>query len=302
MSQWANSWRNLHTMVAGGSVDLLPITHADLSAVGVFLHCNLNERVPASAWEEAVLASSKSPPPNHGFMLRSGNDIVGVYLAFYSERDIDGQVLKICNLAAWCVIDDYRSQGLRLARALLAQPGYEFTDLSPSGNVVALNRRMKFRELDTATDLVLNLPLPLWSRGTHIESRPDKIAGLLVGRDLELFRDHRGSAAARHFVVVRGADRCYVMFRRDRRRQLPLFASLLYVSNPEVFRLSARIIHRHLLVRHLVPATLVERRLVGASPRPAFALRSPRPKMFRSNTLEPDQVDYLYSELAWVAW
>ena len=228
-------------MVAGSSVDLLPITHADLSAVGDFLHRNLNERVPATAWEEAMLASSTSATPNHGFMLRSGNNIVGVYLAFYSERVFDGQVLKICNLAAWCVIDDYRSQGLRLARALLAQRGYEFTDLSPSGNVVALNRRMKFRELDTATDLVINLPWPLWSRKTRIESRPDRIAGLLDGRDLKIYRDHRRSAAARHFVVVRGAEQCYVMFRRDRRRNLPLFASLLYVSNPEVFRSSARI-------------------------------------------------------------
>ncbi len=289
-------------MVAGSSVDLLPITHADLSAVGDFLHRNLNERVPASAWEAALLASSTSATPNHGFMLRSGNKIVGVYLAFYSERVFDGQVLKICNLAAWCVIDDYRSQGLRLARALLAQRGYEFTDLSPSGNVVALNRRMKFRELDTATDLVINLPWPSWSRRTRIESRPDRIADLLDGRDLEIYLDHRRSAAARHFVVVRGAEQCYVMFRRDRRRNLPLFASLLYVSNPGVFRSSARIIHRHLLVRHRVPATLVERRLVGTSPRPAFALRSPRPKMVRSDALEPDQVDYLYSELAWVAW
>ncbi len=303
MSCWVKSCRNLHIMAVGGSIDLLPITHADVSAVGDFLHRNLNDRVPASAWGAALLSPSTSPPPNHGFMLRSGDAIVGVYLAFYSERVFDGRVLKICNLAAWCVVDDFRSQGLRLARALLAQRGYEFTDLSPSGNVVALNRRMKFRELDTATDLVINLPWPIWSRRTRIESRPDRIFRLLYGRDLEIYRDHRRSAAARHFVVVRGAEQCYVMFRRDRRRNLPLFASLLHVSNPEVFRASVRVIERHLLLRHRVPATLVERRLVGgASSRPSFALRSPRPKMFRSDALAPDQVDYLYSELAWVAW
>lgn len=290
-------------MAVGGSVDLLPITHADVSTVGDFLHRNLNERVSASAWGAALLAPSTSRPPNHGFMLRAGDDIVGVYLAFYSERVFAGPVLRICNLAAWCVLDDYRSHGLRLARALLAQRGYEFTDLSPSGNVVALNRRMKFREIDTATDLSVNLPWPIWSRRTRIESRPDRIASLLSGRDLEIYLDHRRSAAARHLVVVRGVERCYVMFRRDRRRNLPLFASLLYVSNPEVFRASARIIERHLLLRHGLPATLIERRLVGgAAVRPAFALRSPRPKMFRSDALAPDQVDYLYSELAWVAW
>ena len=40
------------------------------------------------------------------------------------------------------------------------QDGYHFTDLSPSGNVVALNRRLGFTQLDTATALVPNLPWP----------------------------------------------------------------------------------------------------------------------------------------------
>ena len=287
----------------GGGVDLRPITHADVSAVGHFLQANLNQRVSDSAWTAAMLAPSVIPPPNHGFMLRSGDAIVGVYLAFYSERVLDDRTLKICNLAAWCVLENFRSHGLRLARALLAQRGYEFTDLSPSGNVIALNRRMKFRELDTATDLAINLPWPAYSRGSRIESNSDKIPGLLAGRDLQVYLDHRGSAAARHLVVVRGAERCYVMFRRDRRRKLPLFASLLYVSRPEVFLSTARLVQRHLLLRHGIPATLVEKRLVGgALPRPAFVVRSPRTKMFRSNALEPDEVDYLYSELTWVAW
>jgi hypothetical protein len=289
-------------MAVGGSVDLLPITHADVSAVGDFLQRNLNQRVPASAWEAALLPPWAAQSPNHGFMLRSGNEIVGAYLAFYSERVVEGQVLKICNLAAWCVSEDYRSQGLRLSRALLGQRGYEFTDLSPSGNVVALNRRLKFRDLDTATELVANLPWPIWSRRTRIVSDPERIEALLSGRDLQIYRDHKRSAAARHLVAVRDDKPCYVMFRRDRRKNLPLFASFLYVSDPDVFRSSARMIERHLLLRHRVLATLAERRLVGSSSRPSIALRSPRSKMFRSDALEPDQVDYLYSELAWVAW
>ena len=171
-----------------------------------------------------------------------GRTIVGVYLAFYSDREIDGRTLKICNLAAWCVVEQHRSQGLRLVRAMLGQRGYEFTDLSPSGNVVALNRRLKFRDLDTATDLVVNLPWPVWSRRTRIVSDLQRIEELLQGRELKIYRDHQRSAAARHFVIVRDDQLCYVMFRRDRRKKLPLFASLLYVSSPEVFRASARMV------------------------------------------------------------
>jgi hypothetical protein len=64
----------------------------------------------------------------------------------------------------------------------------------------------------------------------------------------------------------------------------------------------ARPFARHLLIHHGVLATLVEERVVGCRPRPSFRLRSPRRKMFRSTSLEPDQIDYLYSELVCVSW
>ena len=38
------------------------------------------------------------------------------------------------------------------------QPGYHFTDLSPSGNVVELNRRLGFHSLDTSTAPQINWP------------------------------------------------------------------------------------------------------------------------------------------------
>ena len=47
---------------------------------------------------------------------------------------------------------------LRLLRELLRQKGYVFTDLSPSGNVPAMNERLGFRHLDVSTRLVVNRP------------------------------------------------------------------------------------------------------------------------------------------------
>ncbi len=49
-------------------------------------------------------------------------------------------------------------------------------------------------------------------------------------------------------------------------------------------------------------ATLVEQRVTGWTPPLARALSRPRPKMFRSDDLAAEDVDYLYSELTCVAW
>ncbi|TPN85084.1 hypothetical protein FJ987_16090 [Mesorhizobium sp. CU2] len=227
--------------------------------------------------------------------------MVGVYLAFYSQSCIEGRIEKICNMAAWCVLEEFRSHGLRLVKAILGQDGYNFTDLSPSGNVVQLNVRLKFQFLDTGTAVVANLPWPGWS-GTRVVSDRESIEAILQGRDLEIYKDHAGVPAANHLVVLKGGQVCYVMFRRDRRKGLPFFASILHVSNHDLFRVAARHVYSHLLTHFGILATLAETRVVRYCPRLSFMLRSPRPKMFRSDRLQPEEIGYLYSELACVPW
>lgn len=288
---------------AGRPVEIRPIAPADVSDVAEFLHEELNERIPSGVWAAAIRPTWQQTSPNHGFMLVSGDRIQGVYLAFYSQRCIDGSIEKFCNLAAWCVREEQRAQGLRLLRAILSQDGYTFTDLSPSGNVVPLNARLNFQLLDTATALVPNLPWPPgWLTRTRIVSDPATIESLLEGRDRDIYRDHSRAAAAHHLVILCGNQSCYVMFRRDRRKNLPLFASILHVGNPDLFRKAGRHLYSYLLTHFGILATLVEKRVVRDFPRFAILLRSPRPKMFRSSRLRPEQVDYLYSELTCVPW
>lgn len=290
------------------TVQVRPITDRDVRPVAQFLHANLNSRVSPDAWARATEMPWRIDAPNRGFFLHDGDrdgdagGVVGVYLAFYSERVIDGRAERFCNLGAWCVLPGYRFHSLRLLKALLAQDGYHFTDLSPSGNVVGLNSRLKFRFLDTATALVPNLPWPSWPGRDVISADPALISRTLTGDDLRLYRDHAGAAAARHLVLIRGDESCWVVFRKDRRKNLPLFASILHVSNPELFWAMARPFARHLLIHHGAVASLAELPVVSHRPRLSMLLRSPRRKMFLSPHLEPHQIDYLYSELVCVAW
>jgi hypothetical protein len=284
------------------TVELTPITDADITAVADFLHTNLNNRVHAWAWARAMSVPWKVDAPNHGFMLRDGQRVVGAHLAFYSGRLVAGQVERFCNLGAWCVLPDFRFHSLRLLKALLAQDGYHFTDLSPSGSVVPLNIRLKFRTLDTSTALIPNLPWPPLSRRTSISVDPEVIENTLTGPELDLYRDHAQAGAVYHLILLRGNESCYVMLRKVTRKKLPVFAAILYVSNAGLFRRAILPLTRHLLIHYHVLATLAELRIVKHRPRPSVMLSAPRPKMYRSATLEPAQVDDLYSELVCVPW
>lgn len=290
-------------MPKNAAAAVTPIGDADVGAVALFFHQHLNARVATQDWAAAMQAPWQVDPPNHGFCLRVGERIVGAYLALYATRLVEGQPERFCNLGAWCVLEEHRFSSVRLVKALLSQEGYHFTDLSPSGNVLALNQRLGFQFLDTSTALVANLPWPSWPGRSRISADPVVLQHTLQGPDLDIYHDHAQAPGAHHLLLTKpGLRYAFVIFRRDRRRNLRLFANLLYVSNGPLLSQLSHQLARYLLVHHRLVATLAELRVVGERLHPSVMLSSPRRKMFRSETLNAAHVDYLYSELVAMEW
>lgn len=285
---------------AAVDVALEPIQDDQVDEVAAFLHRELNPRVSAQQWADGV-RGLPGAPPNHGFLLRSAGVVVGANLAFYSTRIGPAEAERICNLGALCVLEGYRAHALRLVRALLGQRGYTFTDLSPSGTVPELNRRLGFTTLDTTTYLLPNLPWPTF-RGVRVLTAPDQIGGAIEGAAQRIFEDHRSAPAALHLLLIDGDEQCYLIARRDRRKNLPVFATVVYVSNQPLFARRMRTILARLGLTSRAPLTLLEQRIGGCRPAGSVPLSRPRPRMFKSRTLSADAVDYLYSELTQIAW
>jgi hypothetical protein len=279
------------------TVEVTPITDADLAAVADFLHANHNDRVNWALSCSAV--PWKVQAPNNGFMLRDGHRVVGTLLALYSERLVAGRVERFCNIGSWCVLPDFRSRSISLLNALLAQEGYHFTVLSPDEGTQEILAWLKFRCLDTTAALVPNLPWPTLPGTTRISADPDVIERTLAGTELDLYHDHARAPAAHHLVLIRGQDSCYVMYRESRYKGAPVLAIILHISNPDLFHRALRPLTRRLLVRHGLVATLAELRIFEHKPHLSFKLNR-RSKMYLSDSLEPGQIDYLYSELVCV--
>jgi hypothetical protein len=283
------------------AIVLRPIKDDDIHLVADFLHQYLNQRISTRAWATGIDAHWVEDAPNHGYMLINNDQVVGANIAFYSERQIRGVVERVCNMGALCVIERYRSHAVRLVRAILKQPNYTFTDLSPSGNVVELNRRLGFQFLNTTTVLAVNTPRPP-KRSVTIVTDPTLIEPHLRYRDLQIFRDH-SATASRRMLIIESSRQCLLIARRDRRKGLPLFMTVLYVSEPELFRRAYRHVFNHFLIHDGAPITILEGRIVGdLRPVGSIALSQSRPKMFKSRSLTAVDIDYLYSELTQIAW
>lgn len=276
-----------------------PVCTADLPGVAQFLASNMPSATPADQWVEAWRAANNLPSsgaPNHGMLLQSGDEIVGVYAAIYSIRGFAHRPERFCNLAVWCVQPEYRARGWSLLRALLSQQGYHFTDLNPSDVVQKLNIRLGFSYLETRSQLAVNLP---WrARSTVVvSSDPDIIGGSLTGDALVVYRDHARAKWARHAVIVRGDEACYVQWRVARIRGRDRLAEIQYASNPELLRAAFLQLSGHLLISHNMLFTVVEERVSGGRVRWAWSRRRPARKMFKSETLAARDIDYLYSEI-----
>lgn len=283
-------------------VQLAPIAASEVAQVAEFLHRELNARVSTSAWTRVMSPPWTNASPDCGFMLVSNGRVVGAYLTVKSQRDFGAEPVEVCNLGAFCVLDDYRPHSIRLLRAVLAQKGFTFTDFSPSGNVVGLNERLGFSHFDTSTRLVVNRPA-VPRRHIVLSSDPQRLDAVLGESDRKIFHDHRSAPAARHLLVETPGGHAYLVFRRDRRKHLPWFASPLYVGGDgAVLARAWPAVGSYLLGRHGLPFTLAERRILGFSPGRGFDLKKPRAKMFRGGPLSPESMDYLYSELTLVEW
>lgn len=283
------------------AVQVNPIGERDLPRVAEFLHAEFphEPRESQSTWLRALYSPWGNEQPNWGFMATDGDAVVGVYVAHYSTQEIDGRPERFCNLGVWHVLSEYRVQSLPMVRAMLGQEGYHFTDLTPAENVVALNARLGFERLDTRGFIVPCLPWPSWPGGADLTSDPGRIEQLLQGADLQRFRDHRAAGGLRHVVIEAGGRCCYLVLRPDRHRSLPVL-TLLYASDPELLRRHAARFARHLLLRLRALAYIAELRLIHFRPRLAVALSEPQVRMFRSDRLRPEDVTYLYSEMACV--
>lgn len=277
-----------------------PIEDADAERVAAFLQAHLNQRVQVAAWTALLRPPWEHRGPNRGFQLLDGNRVVGAYAAVYSPSRA-GRA-PVCNLAAFCVLDEHRAHSLGLIRALLGQRGFVFTDLSPSGSVPALNARLGFAHLDTATRLALNLPVP-GRRTAGVTERPGEIRGLLRGEDARVYEDHRRAPAARHLVARSDGGYAYLMYRRVRRKRLGIFAAPIYVGGDAAVLRDAWPQVAARMLRHGMLLTLAERRVLGFSP-PGLGveLAQPRPRMFRGPGVDESAVDYLYSELTLLDW
>ncbi len=274
-----------------------PIRDQDLPGFCGFLSENLSRERSPEEWAKAFRQDWYRSKPNNGFLIRHDGRIVGGIGAIYAERPVRGRIERFCNITSWCVLHAFRAQSMRLAIALTEQPGFHFTDFTPTDVVSKTLQFLKFKPMNERQAIWPNLPWPFARlTGVRVVTDPMQIGRVLAPEDAKAYRDHCHLPWLAHAAVGSAAAWCYVVWKRTRLKGIT-GASILALSDSELFLRYRAALGSHLLVHHGLSYTRVEARLLPRLPILRVELSGYRNKVFKSETLNAADMSNLYSEL-----
>jgi hypothetical protein len=279
-----------------GPPTLEPIRDQDLPAFCRFLTEHLSAERTPETWARAFQQNWGVAKPNNGFLIRDQGSIVGGIGAIYAERLIRGRPERFCNITSWCVLEAFRAQSMRLAMAVVSQPGFHFTDLTPTEVVSKMLQFLKFKPMNERQVVWANFPWPVAGlRSVRMIIEHDAIERALSPADAKVFNDHRHLPWLRHVALGRPGAFCHAVWKPDRLKGVS-GARVLAFSDAELFLRHRFVLAGHLL-RHGNLYTRVESRLLPRVPKPSKELTGFRSKVFRSDTLSEADISNLYSEI-----
>lgn len=269
-----------------------PISESTLPEFAAFLELNMPAKRSAKDWISGLSTHWGAPRPNYGFLMRDQGTVVGGIGAFYADRTIRGQKESFCNITSWCVLDSHRKFSMQLAMSIVGQPDYHFTDFSPTKIVAGALQFLKFKTLNSDVTVIPNFPAPPFPGRVVVD--PDEIGRALSGMMNNIWRDHSTFPWLNQLIVGIPGNWCHIVYKQGRFKGMSC-ANIIYVSDGSLLGQYLNRLRWHFFWLGLI-TTHIERRMLVGLPALARVRTGFNPKQFLSPTLEPSDIDYLYSE------
>ena len=238
-----------------------------------------------------------------GYALLEDEQVVGMMGMVFSERCINGVDRKFCNLHTWWVREDYRGRSLAMLRPILRLKEYTITHFTPCDRIRAVTKRLGFKDLNS--QLRILLPQPFVRRRSSSTWIPplfeeSEISNHLNVADQRILRDHLPYRPG-NLLIQNGNRYCYVLYTHVIRHRMA-YCHLHYISAPTLFAEQESGIRSALLERHHVKFVAVDDRLnPNIKFRNSFKFWAPAHALYKSDTVSPQQIDNLYSDVVFLS-
>ena len=271
---------------------------ADFDQVYPLLHGFGDSPIAKESWKKIFVTPWKTTEDFCGYLLLSDGEVKGYLGLFFSQRIINQQAEKFCNMTSWIVDEACRSQSLKMLLEVLKLKDYTLTNFTASPTVATILRKLGFTEFAVHQRVLLPLPrFAFKQRGQRCDFDARLIRSKLSGEDLQIFTDHQG-LDCRHLLLQSDRGDCYVVLKNTERKQLP-WAKVHYLSNAQVFHECMESLIAGICFRLRVCGLMVDERYVeGYRFRASLSYPHQRRAYFKSNSLvDKNLIDTLYSEV-----
>jgi hypothetical protein len=277
--------------------DLLKVKESNFETVYPILSGLYSGKDSRDKWKRLFYRYWRSDEDYVGYMLVDEGKIVGFIGLLFSRRFIRGSEHKFCNVTSWIVDDGYRVEGIRLLIPVIKLTDYIVTNFTPSQRVCEILKGFGFKEAADTLKLIpfyLSASAIFSSKRCCVYSNGDVVTHL-DGMNKSIYEDH-AIFPSEHIYISSKLGDCYLVMTRAVKKRLP-FLFVNYVSNKDVFaKVINDVIFQICIKMQVVGLISEEHSSARHSINGAIYIKRPSPSMFKSDHINREDIDSLYSE------
>lgn len=277
-------------------VTIKKVTEKDFEKLLPLLFELDNRKQTQNEWLGLFKAHWQNNENYFGYVMYDGEDAVGFLGLLFSERVLNKNIIKFCNVTSWVVKKEYRRQSLHLFFPVLELQNHTITVLTCNAGTHLITKKLGFVDLEKGQRIIFPLPFFLNFKPSHkIICDLPEIEKNLKGETLKILNDHRNLNCF-HIMIQNPKGHCYLIGSRTIKKNIP-FAHIHYISDSRFFSSHINSVSGRICWRMKVFGILVdERQLHGENIFPSIYRGLPYPRVYKSDTLKSEDVDLLYSE------
>jgi hypothetical protein len=271
----------------------------DFEAVYPFLQdMNPHAAIAKETWKRIFDPPWAGKEDYCGYLLMDHGRVVGFLGYIFCTREINGRAEKFCSVTTWNVEEKYRGQSMSLLHPFLSLEGYTLVNFSPSVRVNEIFKKLDFSSLEIKHTILYPNPFALLMlrHNSAVIYDGSGFEALLGEREKRIYADHKPCGCI-HALIRSDIGDCYLVMSRFKKKRLPFLAAL-HISDIDVFRSCCDGVLPGMLFRLKAAYMHIDERLLkGRTFRNSFSRMSDVEKLYLSDSLDPGNIDNLYSEL-----
>ena len=271
---------------------------SDIGGICQLLHNKMNSKIPVERWRKLMTYEWLDDKPDFGRVVDKNGEVAGFCGMVYSDRLLGSEqtgrrIERLVSMSSWYLDRSLRGMGLgsKMLVSSIADPMMTYATLTNSPKPLAIQEAVGLRVLEDHRYL--------WRRKStqtiELEAQYKTIVDLVPEHEKALLNDMASQPLTPYLLQADGINNL-LFFSIKRKAEQITWYDLMYASDLNHFSIHAQGLADTLLP-HSPSILAADGRFVTKPAPDAVREMLPVPRYFKSERVEPHEVDHLYSEL-----